>query len=60
MDMVRMALPVNSMALYSAPSTPIMPMMYKMTSLPVTPGASCPSILNSRLSGTLNQALPVA
>ena len=57
MDMVRMALPVNSMALYSAPSTPIMPMMYRMTSLPVTPGASWPSILNSRRLGHLEPGL---
>lgn len=55
-----MALPVNSMALYRAPSTPIMPMMCRMTSLPVTPGASSPLMTNLMVSGTLNQALPVA
>ena len=60
MLMERMALPVNSIAEYSAPSTPIMPMMCRMTSLPDTPGASSPSISNLRVGGTLNQARPVA
>ena len=38
--MVRVATPgpVNSMDLYSAPSTPIMPMMCRITSLPDTQG----------------------
>ena len=59
-DRVSMALPVNSIALYSAPSTPMRPMMYKMMSLPTTPGRSVPSISNLTVSGTLNQARPVA
>ena len=52
MDMVRMALPVNSMALYSAPSTPIMPMMCRITSLPLTHLAGFPTILNLIADGT--------
>ena len=34
--------------------------MYKMMSLPTTPGCSVPSISNLIVSGTLNQARPVA
>ena len=59
-DRLSMALPVNSITLYRAPSTPIAPMMCRMTSLPVTPGASAPSTLNKMVSGTLNHALPTA
>ena len=45
---------------YRAPSTPIMPMMYKITSLPETQGFSLPVRLNLMAEGTRNQALPVA
>ena len=52
--------PVNSMLWYSAPSTPIMPMICRMTSLPDTQGAGVPVRLNLRAEGTRNHARPVA
>ena len=52
--------PVNSMDLYSAPSTPIFPMMVRITSLPLQLGGSCPVSRNRMAEGTLNQASPVA
>ena len=52
--------PVNSMDLYSAPSTPIMPMMCRITSLPETQGWSAPVRWNWMAAGTLNQARPDA
>ena len=52
--------PVNSMDLYSAPSTPILPMICKITSLPLTHLPGLPIRLNRIADGTLNHALPVA
>ena len=52
--------PPNSIAQYRAPSTPIMPMMCRMTSLAVAPAGSSPSMTKRIVSGTLNQARPVA
>ena len=52
--------PVNSMDLYSAPSTPILPMMDKITSLPPTQGPGFPVRTNRRAAGTLNQRRPQA
>ena len=60
--MVRLATPgpVNSMLLYSAPSTPIWPMMERITSLPLTLGRSWPFSTKRMALGTLNQHSPVA
>lgn len=60
--MVRLSTPepVNSMDLYSAPSTPIMPMMCKIRSLPDTRGLNLPVSTNLMAEGTLNHAMPVA
>ena len=52
--------PVNSMLLYSAPSTPIMPMIVRITSLPLQFSGSLPVRLNLIADGTLNHAMPVA
>ena len=52
--------PVNSIDLYSAPSTPIMPMMCKIRSLPDTRGLNLPVSTNLMAEGTLNHAMPVA
>ena len=52
--------PVNSIDLYSAPSTPIIPMMWRMRSLPETFGGSLPFSTNLMAAGTLNHAMPVA
>ena len=52
--------PTNSIDLYSAPSTPILPMMCRITSLPDTHGLSLPFSTNLIALGTLNHALPVA
>ena len=52
--------PINSMLLYSAPSTPIMPMMVRITSLPLHIGGSAPVSSKRMAEGTLNQAVPVA
>ena len=52
--------PPNSILLYSAPSTPIIPMMCKMTSLPLAQPLSSPFRLKRMAAGTLNHALPVA
>ena len=52
--------PVNSMDLYSAPSTPIMPMMCRIRSLPDTQGLNLPLSTNLMAEGTLNHAMPVA
>ena len=51
--------PTNSMDLYRAPSTPIMPIICKITSLPLTHFAGLPTSWNLMAEGTLNQALPV-
>ena len=50
--------PVNSMDLYRAPSTPIIPMMVRITSLPLTKGFGLPVSSNLMAEGTLNQAWP--
>ena len=55
--MLRMALPANSIALYSAPSTPIMPMMCRMMSLPVTPGVELALNLEQQRLGHLEPRL---
>ncbi len=60
MDRCAMPSPVNSMDLYRAPSTPIMPMMCRITSLPLTHLAGLPVSTNRMAEGTLNHALPVA
>ena len=52
--------PVNSMDLYSAPSTPILPMMERIRSLPETRSGRLPVRTNRMAAGTLNQAMPVA
>ena len=52
--------PVNSMLLYRAPSTPIIPMMVRITSLPLQLGFSFPLRSKRMAAGTLNQAMPVA
>ena len=52
--------PVNSIDRYSAPSTPILPMMCRITSLPLTYGRRLPVRTKRMAPGTLNQALPVA
>ena len=52
--------PANSMAWYSAPSTPMRPMMCRMMSLALAPAGSSPSISKRMVGGTLNQARPVA
>ena len=52
MDRFSMASPVNSMAWYRAPSTPIRPMVCSMRSLPVTQRWSLPEYTNLMLSGT--------
>ena len=60
MDRLAMPSPVNSMDLYKAPSTPIMPMMCRITSLPLTHLPGFPTILKRIAEGTLNHAFPVA
>ena len=60
MPSASMVEPVNSIAWYSAPSTPIMPMMCRMMSLPHTHGPSSPLTTNLIDEGTLNHASPVA
>ena len=52
--------PTNSMLLYSAPSTPIWPIMVKMTSLPEQFLGRAPVSSNLMAEGTLNHAVPVA
>lgn len=52
--------PTNSMDLYKAPSTLIMPIICKMMSLPLTHAPGLPARINLMAAGTLNQALPVA
>ena len=52
--------PVNSMLRYSAPSTPICPMMVRITSLPLHVFGSSPVSSKRIAEGTLNQAVPVA
>ncbi len=52
--------PENSIDLYKAPSTPIMPIMWSITSLPLTHFLSFPVRLNFIAEGTLNHAYPVA
>ena len=52
--------PVNSIDLYNAPSTPIMPMMCRIRSLPDTRGLNLPVSTNLMAEGTLNHAMPVA
>ena len=61
-SIVRLAMPspVNSIDLYSAPSTPIMPIICKITSFPLTHFFGLPVSTNLIADGTLNQALPVA
>ena len=59
MERFLMPSPTNSMERYSAPSTPIIPIMWRMTSLPLTHFAGLPIKLNLIADGTLNQALPV-
>ena len=51
--------PANSIDLYSAPSTPIMPMMCSIMSLPQIYCAGCPLSTNFIACGTLNQHLPL-
>ena len=51
--------PPNSIDWYSAPSTPIWPMIHKMTSLPDTQGERLPVKLNRMALGTRNHARPV-
>ncbi len=60
MDRLPIPSPVNSMDLYNAPSTPIIPMMCRMTSFPLTHLGSSPVRLNLMAEGTLNHAFPVA
>ena len=52
--------PVNSIDLYNAPSTPIIPIICNMTSFPLTYLEGLPIILNLIAEGTLNQHSPVA
>ena len=52
--------PVNSIDLYSAPSTPIRPMMERIRSLPDTRSGRLPVRTKRMAAGTLNQAMPVA
>ncbi len=59
MLIVSIGLPVNSIALYRAPSTPMSPMMWSIRSLPLTHFLSLPLKTNFIVSGTLNHILPV-
>ena len=52
--------PANSMALYKAPSTPIMPIKVRMTSLPQMYFGFLPVRTTLIAFGTLNHASPVA
>ena len=52
--------PANSMAQYRAPSTPILPITYRMMSFAEAPAGSSPSTWMRMVSGTLNHARPVA
>ena len=60
MDRLAMPSPVNSMDLYSAPSTPMSPMIWIMISLPLTYFDGLPVSTNLMALGTLNQISPVA
>ena len=60
MESASMVEPANSMAWYSAPSTPMRPMMCRMMSLALAPAGSSPSISKRMVGGTLNHARPVA
>ena len=50
--------PKNSSDLYNAPSTPILPIKYKIKSLPVTNFFLLPVTLTRIAPGTLNQVYP--
>ena len=52
--------PVNSRDWYLAPSTPILPMRVRITSLPETCGRSFPVRFTRMAEGTLNQVSPAA
>ncbi|MPN64059.1 hypothetical protein SDC9_211830 [bioreactor metagenome] len=52
--------PTNSIDLYNAPSTPILPIMCKIISLPLIHLAGLPVSTNLIALGTLNHASPVA
>ena len=52
--------PVNSIDWYKAPSTPIIPIICKITSLPLTHVFNLPVRTNWMADGTLNHAFPVA
>ena len=52
--------PVSSAARYMAPSTPNVPMIFRIKSLGVTNFLNCPCTLTFIDEGTLNQILPVA
>ena len=59
MERVLIPSPTNSIDLYRAPSTPIIPMICKITSLPLTHLDGFPTSSNLMAEGTLNHALPV-
>ena len=52
--------PLNSRDLYRAPSTPMVPMRWRITSLPETQGWSLPFKVTLMAEGMRNQARPVA
>ena len=55
----RTASPVNSMARYVAPSTPMVPMTWRIMSLAETHGLGMPWKRKRMVSGTLNHVVPV-
>jgi len=52
--------PTNSIERYKAPSTPILPMMERIRSLPVAQPPSFPFKTKRMAPGTLNHAIPAA
>jgi len=52
--------PTNSIDLYKAPSTPILSIICKITSFPLTYSLGLPVITNLIALGTLNHNSPVA
>ena len=52
--------PLNSIAMYLAPSTPISPIILRIISLPLTHCLKLPFSTNLSDSGTLNHDFPVA